>query len=360
MTSFLRILLACVCALLLAIPASAAAAPPLKMFWDSADMDGRDAMATLDDLGVDVLQLSLAWYNVAPTRPADPTNPDDPAYDWSAIDAKVQAARAVDMDVALMLIGVPGWANGDRGLRHAPDDPRDFADFATAAARRYPDVRLWMVWGEPDFVHKFQPQTPQKNFGTTRLNRAQQRAPRLYAKLVDAAYGALKAESRRNRVIGGMTAVSGDIRPFAWIRYMRLPNGKPPRMDLYGHNPFGAREPNLRNPPSPQGAADFSDLARLQRAVDRRLAKPRGKSTLRLFLSEYAIPTGPDSEFNFYTTPRVQAKWIRSAFRVARKLNAYGLGWIHLYDEGPGGSRAGLLTQDGTPKPGYAAFKRAR
>ena len=45
---------------------------------------------------------------------------------------------------------------------------------------------------------------------------------------------------------------------------MRLPDGRPPRLDLYGHNPFSIRAPNLANPPSPGQQIDFSDLARLR------------------------------------------------------------------------------------------------
>src|SRR5204862_7707587 len=134
---------------------------------------------------------------------------------------------------------------------------------------------------------------------------------------------------------------------------MRLPNAKPPRMDLYGHNPFSFRTPSLANPPGIQGTVDFSDLGRLSRLVDRNLARSRGQH-IRLFLSEFTIPTGPDSEFNFYTDLGVQASWIRAAWRIVHRWSRiYALGWIHVYDEPPGGSMGGLLTAQGQRKPGY-------
>ncbi|MGH2955426.1 MAG: hypothetical protein ACRDL6_00320 [Solirubrobacterales bacterium] len=34
-------------------------------------------------LGVDIFQLQLHWDEVAPTQPADPRNPLDPAYKWN-------------------------------------------------------------------------------------------------------------------------------------------------------------------------------------------------------------------------------------------------------------------------------------
>jgi hypothetical protein len=194
------------------------------------------------------------------------------------------------------------------------------------------------------------------------MNASLRRAPERYARLLDAAYGQLKAQRRNNIVIGGNTYVTGEVRPIDWMRAMKLRDGRPPRMDRYGHNPFSSRHPRLSNPPSPQGVVDFSDIGRFDKAIQRALGKPR-KKTIRLFLSEFTIPTGPDREFNFHTSLRTQANWITSAFRVARQVrNVAGLGWVHLYDEPPSPGNTvvngGLLTHDGKRKPGYAAFKR--
>jgi hypothetical protein len=127
-------------------------------------------------------------------------------------------------------------------------------------------------------------------------------------------------------------------------------------MDLYGHNPFCYRDPNLASRPSPQGAYDFSDLARLSALVNSNLA-PRGHP-IKLFLSEWTIPTSPrDSEFNFYVTLNVQARWIRDAWRVVRTSPfIYALGWVHLQDDRKLGISGGLLDYRGHPKPAYYAF----
>jgi hypothetical protein len=224
-------------------------------------------------------------------------------------------------------------------------------------------VNLWMIWGEPERLPNFKPFVPQHVLGPP-LNARQAAAPKRYARILDAAYGALKSVTPRNLVIGGNTYTSGDIKPIRWIQNMKLRNGRPPRMDLYGHNPFSIRKPNLRNPPSIKQNVDFSDLARFSRQISRYLARPRGKKKIRLFLSEFTIPTGLDREFNFHVTRPLQARWITAGFRVARQLDAYGLGWIHLQDEPPrfdgvGVVTGGLLTFDLQKKPGYFAFKGA-
>ncbi|MGZ4203385.1 MAG: hypothetical protein ACXVRH_15165, partial [Thermoleophilaceae bacterium] len=78
---------------------------------------------------------------------------------------------------------------------------------------------------------------------------------------------------------------------------------------------------------------------------------------IRLFLSEWTISTGPDSEFDFYRDEGTQAAWIRAAFRIIRHWSRiYALGWIHPYDDPPL-TRGGLIDDAGRKKPGYAAFR---
>jgi hypothetical protein len=346
----------------LAGPATAGAATLQKGFWGPTTVNGVSQFPIYRDLGVTIYQMAVSWNSVAPTRPGDPRNPADPAYQWSPdVDYALQQAQLYNMRVMLMLVGSPSWANGGRASNFAPSRSSDFADFARAAARRYPTVRHWMVWGEPMRIPNFMPMVAQKKLGQA-LTTAQKRGPHRYAQLLDATYGALKAVNPRNLVIGGNSYTTGDIRPVRWIQNLKLPNGRPPRMDLYGHNPFSYRGPDLKKPQSDLELVDFSDLGRFTKKVDQYLGRPRHKR-LRLFLSEFTVPTdAPDKEFNFFVTRALQAKWIRDGFKVAKSVNAYALGWIHLYDDPPAGGapvvRGGLLTSDGTKKPGYFAFKR--
>ena len=360
-----RALIATVC-LFAAMGASASpASAVVKAFWGPAQVDGKSQFPVYHDLGVSLFQTAINWGSVAHTRPANPRNPADPAYQWPPDeDYAIQQASANHMHVLLMLTGSPAWANGGRGANYAPTRPSDFADFATAAAKRYPAIRHWMIWGEPTRVPNFEPLVAQSEKAHGRpLTASQKRAPHSYARLLDATYGALKAANAKNLVIGGNTYTTGDIPPVPWVENLKLPNGKPPRMDLYGHNPFSYRHPSLKNNQSSTGTVDFSDLGRFQKVIERSLARPRHKR-IRLFLSEFTIPTDlPDAEFNFHVTRALQAKWIDDAFRVARQVGAYGLGWIHLYDDPPnpkGGAvvQGGLLDAKGNKKPGYFAFKR--
>lgn len=334
---------------------SQAVASGLKAMWGPAVHNGSSLFPTYEALGVKIYEDRLQWYTIAPRRPRSPRNPRDAAYVWPAeVTSAVAEAQRYHMQVALQIIGAPPWANGGKPWNWAPIDPNDYANFAIAAARRYPSVRLWMVWGEPSRSHNFEPLVPAKPFA--KLDSDQQTAPHLYARILDAAYGALKSVSGANLVIGGMTYTTGDISTQQWIENLRLPDGKPPRLDMYGHNPFSFRAPNLANPPSPEQEIDFSDLGRLSALVDRYLGRP-GNPDPKLFLSEWTIPTAVDEEFDFYVTQQVQAQWINDGLRIAGQLHSvYAVGWIHLYDEPPL-SAGGLIESNGTRKLGYFAWQ---
>jgi hypothetical protein len=307
-------------------------------------------------LGVGIYEDALDWSFIARRRPRHPRDARDPAYGWPVeVTRAVSEAARYHIRVALMLTRSPSWANGGRRSRWAPRHSADFADFAIAAARRYPSVHLWMIWGEPSRAADFQPLATVRP--GTKLTSAQAQGPHTYARLLDAAYHALKAVSRKNLVIGGMTFTGGNIDTQQWIENLVLPDGGPPHLDLYGHNPFSYREPELGNPPSLFGEVDFSDLGRLARFVDRYLGRGRH---IPLFLSEWTIPTRPDHEFPFWVDPPAQARWIDAAFSIVHRWpRIYALGWIHLYDDRPGGgSQGGLLGYRGKPKPGFFAFER--
>jgi hypothetical protein len=325
---------------------------PLKMIWGPVTLpNGQSAFPTYHQLGVQVFQIDLDWATTAPTKPANPTDPNDPAYQWPAeLDQAISEAAHYKIKVMLLVTHSPGWANGGLPSVWAPNNPADYANFMIAAAHRYPTVRDWMVWGEPNRAVNpdFQPMPVNNPTG-----------PRRYALILNAGYHALKSVSKSNMVIGGDTWSFGLVEPADFVRWMKLPNGKPPPLDYYGHNPFGRRFPNIRENPYFPGGRDINDIDTLESELARIYHR-----RVPLWLSEFTISSDHNTTaFNFHKTRKQQAHWLTAAFRLVDSVNyVVGLGWFNLVDDPPTTKLSltnGLLTWDLHPKPAFHAYERA-
>src|SRR4051812_22780416 len=111
--------------------------------------------------GVDMVRIHARWSAIAPEPKAKVppsgfhfSDPDDPGYDWSALDRAVHGARDAGLRVTLAVTGPgPVWASGDPSRhdgRYKPV-PAHFAAFAKAVALRYgADVDRYLIWNEPN------------------------------------------------------------------------------------------------------------------------------------------------------------------------------------------------------------------
>ena len=159
----------------------------------------------LEGLGVTTVRFSIRWDQVAPTKPARGLAANDPAYEWGGADAVLRGLHARGIQPVVTLFGTPTWANGGHKPNVVPTASRTFADFAYAAAKRYPFVRRWTVWNEPN--QRLSLATP---------------SPRVYVtRLLNPAYAAIHRANRRALVAGGVTAPRGNtggVGPLAWVR----------------------------------------------------------------------------------------------------------------------------------------------
>lgn len=323
----------------------------LKMIWGTVDLtNGRSAFPTYHKLGVQVFQIELNWAETAPTKPAQPTNPNDPSYQWPAeLSQAISGAARYHIRVCILVIGAPEWASGTSFQYYTPANPNDFGNFLTAAARRYGSVHDWMIWGEPNRGYNFQPEPPNSPI-----------APRNYALLLNAGYHALKGVSRANVVIGGDNASYGDVEPSAFIRWMRLPNGKVPPLDYFGLNPYSNRFPALNQPECCEGGYDIDDLP----AVESQLRQTYHRR-VPLWLSEYTVSSDQNNKaFDFHVSRAAQARWLTAAFKLVDNFSyVVGLGWFNLTDDPPsvpGHLTTGLMTWKLQPKPAFYAYEHVR
>lgn len=112
------------------------------------------------DTGVDVTaaaklgwaRIDVNWYDVEKSAGV---------YDWTVIDALVDAARAKNVEVLAVLAYTPAWASdGDnKGGGTLNDVPKagTYASFVTAAVGRYKSkVTAYELWNEPNLTQFFE------------------------------------------------------------------------------------------------------------------------------------------------------------------------------------------------------------
>jgi hypothetical protein len=295
-------------------PASAdAAVSQKKAIWGPNEIDSQSQFPVYKDLGAGIYQTTLNWAEVAAFEPVDAGDVEDPSYDWPLeLDTAISEAKHNGIDIALTVTGAPEWANGDKPANYGPAKPADFAAFVAAAAKRYPTVRLWSIWDNPS-----------RTAGLHGASATQ------YARLLDGAYAKLKAASKNNKVIGGNSTATTATK---WIGKLKLPNGKRPRMDMYGHDASAAKPPT----------------AKTLKALETRVTT-LGKG-LELYLSPVSLTL----------TPTKLGAWIKSALKVTKAdKNVYTFGYRGLIDDsGVPMLYKGLMDANGTKRPGYNAFKR--
>jgi hypothetical protein len=293
----------------------------------------------LDRLGVDVVRFAVRWDVVATERPAVPRDHRDPAYDWRSTDAILRGLSRHAIQPLVTLYGTPGWANGGLGPNRAPTSNRSFGDFARAAASRYPRVRLWAIWNEPNRTQWLQPAS----------------AATYVRKLLNPAYAGIHAVIPSARVAGGMTAPragSGGVSPVSWIKSLGSLRA---RLDAYAHHPYPG-QPQVESPWGPKCSTCTSiamaDLERLVALVHKNLGRKR------IWLTEFGYQTNPPDIF-LGVSPTKQAEYVASA---ARRVHAAPYVDMLIYflvrdDAADEGWQSGLTTVNGAKKPAYTAFR---
>jgi hypothetical protein len=330
--------------LILLVPAGASASTHIQygVQDDAWLLYGPEAPAKriqiLQRLGVDIVRLTLRWDAVAPTEPADPRNPADPAYHWELYDSMVERLHAAHISVLLSLWGTPDWANGGQKPNYLPSASTSLASFAYAASTKYPWITRWTIWNEPNVRLFLIPNSP--TLYTTRL--------------LNPAYHALKSANPRNLVAGGVTSprkTPSGVSPIAWIRGMRSAHAL---LDAYAQNPYPVRPGET---PTSGGCWRCTEItmATLPKLIAE-VKRDFGTRT-RIWLTEYGYNSKPPSKW-LGVSNALQARYVgESALRAYLSERVDLLIHFLVRDE-PDAQRwtSGFYTSRGKVKPSFAAY----
>jgi hypothetical protein len=337
-------------------------------------------------LGIQQVRITAMWNRIAPhpRSKAKPKgfNPSDPAatgYNWAALDAAVDLAKANGIQPILMITGPgPYWASRfpkHRSGTYYPS-PSAFGHFAQAVAERFgARVNRYIVWNEPNLAAWLSPQAKcRKHHGCTAV------APHVYRGLVRAAYPAIHKADHGATVLIGATSSRGarlhsrssTERPLAFLRTLGCVNARFHKMrrgackhfkaakgDGYAYHPHNV----LLAPDKPFPNRDDADLASLRRVestLDKLQRRHRLKASTHrfsLYIDEYGYQTNPPDKLAGVSL-KTQDKWLQQAAYIAWRDHRVKLFSQYLWrdDWGTTGWQSGLEFADGRAKPALKHF----
>jgi hypothetical protein len=292
----------------------------------------------LQRLGVDTVRMTIRWDSVAKRAPEEARDATDPAYDWDLYDPILQRLHDAGISVLLTLWGTPEWANDWQKPNRIPSSSASLAAFAYAAATKYPWIRRWTVWNEPNLQLFLRPSSPALYVG----------------RLLNPTYRALKQADSRNLVAGGVTSprpTPSGLSPIAWIRGMRAAHAL---LDAYAQNPYPVRSGETPSRGGCLRCAEFT-MATLPKLIQE--VKRDFGSRMRIWLTEYGYNSKPPSRW-LGVSNALQARYVGEAALRAYLGSRVDLLIHFLVRDEPNGARwtSGFLTSRGKAKPSFSAY----
>ena len=304
--------------------------------------------------GASVIHTTATWPSLAPTKPANAANGDDPAYRLTDLDDLVFNASLYGLRVMININGTPKWANGGKAPNVMPKKLSDLTAFARMLATRYNGrsgrgaVSLWSVWNEPNLQLFLTPQFVGKKVV----------GPANYAKLFKAAYAGIKAGNPLAKVAIGETSARGRDKPLAGTSASIAPGTfarllaqvKGLKFDAWAHHPYPTA-PNL--PPTQK--VRFPNVTLSTMPTFEKDLKTWFHRAVPIWITEYGHETKPPLAQG--VTYAKQAAYAKQALAIAKKdPNIQMFIWFVYRDSSGDPWKSGLISQSGSPKPAFAAF----
>jgi Cellulase (glycosyl hydrolase family 5) len=347
----------------LVLPQSAMPGRVLTGFQDDASFrwasDRSEMLDRAQAARISVIRTTVAWRDAAPTRPAQPRNPFDPAYRLDDVDDLARSAQQRGIELLVTIWGTPGWANGELGPNHSPRRPGDLEAFAHALADRYsgrhpgyPAVRLFSAWNEPNLEQFLAPQFDAAGHSV---------GPALYAPLARAVYDGVKRANPNALVAIGETSPRGHDRPsrgkvqdsHSPARFARLLSEEQPRVrfDAWAQHPYPTRAEVAPAASVRWPRVGLGNLERFGTELDGWF----DREETPLWITEYGHETRPTEPLGIDLS--LQARYAEEAVSLAAGSSRVRMFlWFVFRDREETPWQSGLLDEDASEKPSFARF----
>ena len=377
---------------------------------EQTEVDGAHRNTNMDNMklaGARGVRYFLYWSQLAPTQPAQPTDPQ--SYDWTKVDRMVISAHDRGLEPILDIARAPNWAEqplsepvAGEGPGSANPNPGDLHDFAVAAATRYsgtyaadggsctpnvdclPRVRYWQAWNEPNYPWFL---VPQYNSSGVMVSAA------IYRDLVNAVANAVRSVALpplapRNFVIAGGTAPWGHAKspsPLAFARAVlciKPTCSTKTKFDAWATHPYTKGGPTHKADKA--GDVEIGDLPALRKLLNtaqskNRIANVNNGSKADLWVTEFSWDSkAPDPKA---VPQKLHQRWTAEALYRMWKSGVRMLVWFTVRDRplpqsfwqsgfwfcgqpssgddtvANPGNLCGLDPANDVPKPSFEAFR---
>ena len=353
-----------------AVPGAASAKANLQVGFLDNDFAGTyptQFWTEAKQLNVGFMRWDMQWGEMAVSKPADPRNPEDPAYHFAQTDAFVQqaAAHGLQDKVMFTLWKTPTWATKAKRAKNAQmPNLQDWRDFVAACATRYsgtyvppgqttplPRVVAWETWNEPNGSFAFMPQKAGGKFVS----------PANYVKLLNALKSEVnKAVPFKPVFVAGALykqGSPGNPSPIAFMRGMKAAGAK---FDVLSVHPYN-NTPRLgikdganqsRTNPNFIGVGNMSTFITLANQIFGR--------KYPIWITEFGLPTTAPGKTQYAASFKQQATFAYDAILRLKALpQVERAAWFLVRDNPPAPGAwytTGLQKSGGQNKPSYQSW----
>jgi hypothetical protein len=307
---------------------------------------------------------NVFWASIAPTKPKNPRNHMDPAYNWAQYDAIFRGLRQRGIKPDAAVFDYPRWTNGKQppllqggGARSpynpfAPRKAKDFENFMFAFSRRYngkggrPAVRMIETCNEANLKAFF------RKGARSRIG--------AFAALHRAAWKGIRAGNPAAKVIlcpfgPNSSGRNGNVKARSWLKGLtRAKNMNWHAVAVHIYPPVGPKKPNPR-----KVFPRWDSIAEIQKIIQNSRGPKRNKNA-KILVTEAGYTTARTPFRKTRVTPRQQKLFLKQIFALplvkkTKGPNAVAAVVQFNYRDNrawPGG----LVKANGRKKPVFPAF----
>jgi hypothetical protein len=238
--------------------------------------------AELKALGIRHARVDLLWCEIE----REASKPD-----WTVFDSVVASAARYGIELTPVVLCAPGWANDGAHYLAYPTDLAAFERFFGAVLSRYPQIRAWEIWNEPNNEYFARPH------------------PRVepFVALLGAAHRARASVGSQAKLVSGGLAVSQSFGMFDFFEQMAAA-GALDLIDGLGVHPYSVRAPD-------DPRSTFMRIRELRRRL-----VARGRPGISIWLTEYGVPDSTRrSGYGEAGGQGHQAELLRRAYAIAAR-----------------------------------------